>query len=452
MSVAAAHAVVRPPKLRYRNGPRWSRLWTAAPELRREAELALRCRDDPQMLRELVDRRLTRLVEHACTSVPYYREAIDPRDFRGRTDLGRLPLLCRAQLQAQPVDFVADGSDARQCVRVHTSGSTGQPIKLVREAVAAQYLDVVVRRLVRDLGAYVSFFPGRVALIQIIDTDAPKSEWRPHLRMSRSMRFDLSSTAWDEPADPLAFLAAQSRFVLSGSPSTLLRLIAHAEQHDGEMRMRIRPGLIVSAGAPLLVAQRKRFEAFFGCRVADVYNCTEVGPVAVQCSHGSMHVDATSMIVECLQPDGSAAEDGEPGELVLTSLHNRVFPLIRYRIGDSGLLSSEPCGCRSAFPRLGLTISRGSTVFRRADGTSIVPAFLSYKLRAVPVLQYQVEQVDLHRFVFRYVADGEAHGKIAAAVRAVTAEVFAGATIDVEPAPQLAAATGKIRPFVSRLD
>jgi len=38
------------------------------------------------------------------------------------------------------------------------------------------------------------------------------------------------------------------------------------------------------------------------------------------------------------------------GEIVVTDLFNKAFPLIRYRLGDYGKWASEPCPCGRALP------------------------------------------------------------------------------------------------------
>jgi len=46
-----------------------------------------------------------------------------------------------------------------------------------------------------------------------------------------------------------------------------------------------------------------------------------------------------------LDPDGNACRPGDRGEVVATSLDNRVMPFIRYRTGDLAVASSEACPC-----------------------------------------------------------------------------------------------------------
>ncbi|MBI1849574.1 MAG: AMP-binding protein [Planctomycetes bacterium] len=71
-------------------------------------------------------------------------------------------------------------------------------------------------------------------------------------------------------------------------------------------------------------------------------------------------------IFECVNPDtGELVPDGEPGELVYTTIDGRGSVVLRYRTGDvleDGIVS-EPCpACRRTVPRLSSRLSRRSSV------------------------------------------------------------------------------------------
>jgi phenylacetate-CoA ligase len=69
-----------------------------------------------QDVRRGQDRRLRKMVQHAATRVPYYRELfrklhLDPRDIRTASDLQHVPVTGKTELQARPIaDFLAEGS------------------------------------------------------------------------------------------------------------------------------------------------------------------------------------------------------------------------------------------------------------------------------------------------------------------------------------------------------
>src|SRR5690606_4032961 len=61
----------------------------------------------------------------------------------------------------------------------------------------------------------------------------------------------------------------------------------------------------------------------FGRRIVSEYGAAESGIIAFECAEGSMHVNMETCIVEV-----------ENGEILVTNLVSRSFPIIRYRLGD----------------------------------------------------------------------------------------------------------------------
>jgi phenylacetate-CoA ligase len=105
------------------------------------------------------------------------------------------------------------------------------------------------------------------------------------------------------------------------------------------------------------------------------------GPgVAFECAarHG-MHLWEDHFLMEIIDPaTGEPVPDGQPGELVLTTLCREAMPLLRYRTRDITALIPEPCPC-------GRTHRRIQRITGRADDMLIV--------RGVNIYPQQIESV-----------------------------------------------------------
>ena len=95
-----------------------------------------------------------------------------------------------------------------------------------------------------------------------------------------------------------------------------------------------------------------------------------------------MHIYAEHLHVEVVDGDRPVAP-GEFGELVITTLRNTAMPLIRYRVGDSGRLSTERCECGRPHPILEDLQARNDDTFPTRDGRSIHSSRLISKLDQV---------------------------------------------------------------------
>jgi len=110
--------------------------------------------------------------------------------------------------------------------------------------------------------------------------------------------------------------------------------------------------IAVTAG-PLLEGHRHEMEAVFGGRVYNVYRSTESNWLAGECEQQSgLHVYQDIKNLEVIREDGSPTDIGEEGETVFTDFENRVFPLVRYRIGDRTSRLDGACACGRPFQRV----------------------------------------------------------------------------------------------------
>jgi phenylacetate-CoA ligase len=105
------------------------------------------------------------------------------------------------------------------------------------------------------------------------------------------------------------------------------------------------------------------------------------GPgVAFECVHKQgMHLWEDHFLIEIIDPaTGEPVPDGEPGELVLTTLCREAMPLLRYRTRDITSLIPGPCPC-------GRTHRRLNRITGRSDDMLIV--------RGVNIYPQQIERV-----------------------------------------------------------
>jgi phenylacetate-CoA ligase len=90
---------------------------------------------------------------------------------------------------------------------------------------------------------------------------------------------------------------------------------------------------------------RSRIATALSCPVIDVYSSSELGPVALACAAGRLHVIEPSVRVEVLDAEGKGVPPGALGELTITTVARTVAPLIRYRTGDLVRVFPDACPC-----------------------------------------------------------------------------------------------------------
>jgi len=117
----------------------------------------------------------------------------------------------------------------------------------------------------------------------------------------------------------------------------------------------------------------------FRCPVFDVYGSREVAGMAYECDHHEgLHVPLQTVHIEVVGEDGRAVPHGELGRIIVTSLTNYAMPLIRYEIGDLGILADHQCTCGRVWPLLQQIVGRISDTFVKADGTLVAGQYFNY--------------------------------------------------------------------------
>ncbi|BCY09073.1 hypothetical protein [Actinoplanes sp. L3-i22] len=179
--------------------------------------------------------------------------------------------------------------------------------------------------------------------------------------------------------------------------------------------------------------------------MAEVVSMSELGWVAMECPRQTLHLNAAALHPELLDPRTLApAGPGEVGELVVTSIGDRLLPHVRYRTGD--LYRRQPgCPCGSAFPAVRHE-GRAAHYLLTPDGRRISPKAFDEVIGPDPaVIAYRMRQRTGRRFRFGWIpAPGAAPEAAAALCRRVEQLLGPGAELRAEAVEHLASQqTGK---------
>jgi phenylacetate-coenzyme A ligase PaaK-like adenylate-forming protein len=267
-------------------------------------------RDKPYALANL-----RRIVDHARRHNAFYRRWIrDPEN---------PPVLSR--------EVFADNNDlilGRHAASGATSGSTGLPIRFSHSPDWEKTAMADTARFQRALGGPLS----NVSIMH--DTEAPMPP----------RQFPVT-----RPVDEqIAFiLRAKEEFGCQAvtTYSSNAEILADRVTERGiDMGFVIRFGMY---SEPVLPHQKALVsQAFPNETIWSTYSAKEFKIVAAMCAHenGYFHIMAHRLGVEILRDDGSPAEMGEPGKVVVTDYLNRRSPFIRYELGDFAIRGVCPCG------------------------------------------------------------------------------------------------------------
>ena len=297
----------------------------------------------------------------------FYRERLPEGGLRSLDDVGRLPFTTKDDFRANyPFGLLAVPRE--EVVRVHmSSGTTGRPVvtgytrhdlELWAECMGRvmEYAGVTSRDVVQNAYGYGLFTGGmglHLGAEAVGATVVPTSSGVTQ-RQVMLMR-DLGTT------------------VLCCTPSYALVVAEALRGLEGGDRVRLRVGIF--GAEPWSDGMRRQIETNLGLEAFDIYGLTELGGpgVAAECGqHHGLHIFEDHFYAEVVDPDtGKPLPEGQPGELVLTSLRREASPVLRYRTRDRTVLTSEPCACGSPYRRFlrvqgrtdDMLVVRGENVF-----------------------------------------------------------------------------------------
>lgn len=334
---------------------------------------------DSEEKKELQLKRLQETVKKAYENVPFYKKKFDdigvkPEDIQSLEDINKLPFTTKTDLRdAYPFGMFAVPEE--EIIEIHTtSGTTGKPtVSGYTEKDIEIWAEVSARAITMALGTRgdriqncygYGLFTGGLGIHygghKVGATVVPISAGNTKRQVE--VMQDFQST------------------ILTCTPSYALYL-AEVLEKEGltPEEISLKSGIF---GAEMWTEEmREELEKRLGIVALNIYGLTEIiGPgVAQECPEKvGLHISDDHFYPEIIDSKTmTPLDDGEKGELVLTTLTREGMPIIRFRTKDITSLTHETCDC-------GRTLARISIITGRSDDM--------LKIRGVIVFPSQIER------------------------------------------------------------
>lgn len=311
------------------------------------------CLDPEERMQSQLE-KLQSTLNRAFKSVPYYRnrfqeKGVEPAQVEALADLRLIPFTEPEHL-SENYPYGLFAVPLRDVVRIHTA--QGPAVNPTVSGYTKQDLAVWNQLLARAL-----FAAGvtKSDIIQI-DLDPGLANW--------GRAYKDGAEAIESSVIPLTALPLEKQLmVLRDYKTSVLITSASAALQMVQLlfRSNLNPNAlalktVVLVGEAPEPQDRVRIEEELHVKSWLNYGLSEVpGPgLAFECEHRSgLHISEDHFFPEVIDPaTGSGVAMGEAGELVLTTLTTRAFPLIRLRTGDRVRLLKGPCPCGRTLVRM----------------------------------------------------------------------------------------------------
>lgn len=350
----------------------------------------------PEEIEEYQNGRLREALRYLADNSPFYQKVfkdnnINIDDIRTIDDLVKIPFTEKKDLQIHNADFLCVPPE-KIIDYITTSGTLGDPVTFgctdkdldrlafnemksfscagVKPGNIVQLMTTLDKRFMAGLAYFLGIRKLGASVIRV-GNGMPELQWDTIRRLK-----------------PDTIMCV---------PSFILRLIEYAEQHDIDYR-NSSIKRIIGIGEGLreqdfsLNLLGNRIKEKWDVDLFATYSSTEMGATFSECPYGcGGHVHPELIIVEIIGDNNLPVNDGEIGEVVVTTLGVEGMPLLRFRTGDMSCKITEQCKCGRNSYRLTPLVGRKNNMIK-LKGTTIYPPAINDVLDNTPyVINYVVE-------------------------------------------------------------
>ena len=341
-----------------------------------------------------------------CKENPFYGNFIGKQSIDSWEDI---PVMQKANLQHPLKERLSNGYKESNVYVNKTSGSSGHPFIFAKDRFchALTWAEILDRFGWYDLDFHSSY-QARFYGIPL-DTIGYQKE-RLKDRLSSRYRFPIFDLSEQKMEQFLAKFRRKKFDYINGYTSSIV-LFAKFIQQKNIVLTQVCPTLkyCIVTSEMLYESDKKLMQNAFGVPVVNEYGASELDLIAFTNTEDEFVANSETLFVEILDENNRAVPNGTSGRIVITGLYNKAHPMIRYDIGDTGILSPESTLKKPLFQEL---IGRTNDVARLPSGKTVPGLTFYYVTKSViedngNVKEFVIVQTALDRFKITYTSERE---------------------------------------------
>lgn len=338
---------------------------------------------------------LKKALAYASRNSAFYKRklaGIDLSEVKSIADLQKLPVTTKAELQEFNDDFLCVPTD-KIIDYATTSGTLGDPVTFgltdadldrlayneaisfdcagIRQGDVVQLMTTIDRRFMAGLAYFLGLRKMKVGVIRV-GAGIPELQWDSILKYKPTYLITV--------------------------PSFLLKLIEYAEAHGIDYKNSGIKGAVC-------IGESLRNQDFtdstlsskigekWDIKLYSTYASTEMSTAFTECEYAiGGHHHPELIVVETVDDNNNPVVDGQPGELVVTTLGVEGIPLVRFKTGDIVQLHREPCQCGRNTLRVGPVLGRKQQMIKY-KGTTLYPPAMNDVLNGFGNIELHVIEI-----------------------------------------------------------
>lgn len=320
----------------------------------------------PEEIDRIQKTNLEKVLNHAYTHVPYYKKVL--KYYFEKKEFSKISFLTKDIIKKEFDSLKSDDLNKRKWKYNASGGSTGNPVRLIQDSDFINWRankffffymagKDVGEKQIKVWGSEKDIFEGTIGIKAIAENFILNRKLLNAFMIKEEDYFRyVKEFNRYRPVNVWAYIDSAYEFA---------RFI-----EKNRLKIYSPKSIIVTAGS-LTEEVRKYIEKIFRTKVYNQYGSREVGDIACECNkQEGLHIFQHTHYVEVVDGKGKSVFE-KPGEIVITLLNNYAMPLIRYKIGDTGILTKKKCSCGRGFVLLKKVTGRTTDHFKKKDGTVI---------------------------------------------------------------------------------
>mgnify|MGYP001051106463 CR=1 FL=1 len=369
---------------------------------------------DLQDIKKFQEHKLQELLTYLETHSPFYQKLfkenrINISDIQTLDDLQKIPTTTKNDLQEFNHDFFCISPDKIVDYST-TSGTLGDPVTFglsdsdlerlayneaisfacagIQKGDVVQMITTIDKRFMAGLAYFLGLRKMGASVVRM-GPGIPELQWDSIFRY-------------------------KPKYLIT-VPSFLLKMIDYAEKHGVDYKNSSIYGA-VCIGESIknqdftdnILSQKIKEK--WDIKLFSTYASTEMSTAFTECEFqigGHHHPEL--IIAEILDDNENPVQEGENGELTITTLGVEAIPLLRFKTGDIVKAHYEPCGCGRTTMRLGPVVGRKQQMIKYKGTTLYPPAMTDILNDFNTILCYQIviqsNEIGLDEIVIRLSTD-----------------------------------------------
>ena len=349
---------------------------------------------NPDKIKSFQNEKFQALAKWAAENTAFYSQVKKHSEY----SLSDFPIIDKNIIKEHHNDFCSKLAERKDCISMHTSGSTGTPLVVIQDKKKRKRVYAEMMYLWGLSGYEIGM---RYMFLRRWNDTNRKSKLTAFAR--NLLMTDVSGLD-DDSLEVIRqqFLHDKKIRMVMGYASTLDALAEYLDKKNAKPDD-FNVVTILSGSEVLTEKTRSILKKVFGCNVVSLYSNQENGMLAVECNENKeFHLNTASYIFEFLKIDSDEpAEYGELARVVVTDLFNYAMPIIRYDTGDLAVRKRKPeCGITTEV--IEALAGRRVDVVYDVNGKALSPFTITNGMWLFDKLkQFQIIQKGAKDYLFR---------------------------------------------------